>query len=350
MIAYDAILIGQGLAGTTLAWHLLGRGLRVCIIDRESSNTSSKIAAGLITPITGMRLVKTWRFDECFAYTTQFYDQVEKQTQSRFFFNRKMVRLFANETEQSTFQRRMTDEGFRKLVQQPTPLVNEDWFANPLGGFEMQQASQLFTERYLEVSRDYFQQQDSYQTASLDLEQDIVLGEGNVKIPRLNLLAEKLILCQGFNAIRNPWFRFVRFNPAKGEILTLRIPGLHEERIIHRGVWLMPLGEERFRTGSTYEWDQLDNLPTPKGQDEILSRVRDFLRLPLEVIDHQAAVRPALHDLKPVLGFHPEYSQLAIFNGLGSKGSLLAPYFANQFADALVDGKLIDPEVSLDRK
>ena len=60
----DAIIVGQGLAGTTLAWCLLEAGLSVLVTDREEEVTSSKIAAGLITPITGQRLALSWQVDK----------------------------------------------------------------------------------------------------------------------------------------------------------------------------------------------------------------------------------------------------------------------------------------------
>lgn len=95
----------------------------------------------------------------------------------------------------------------------------------------------------------------------------------------------------------------------------------------------MPLGNELFRVGSTYEWQQLDNVPTDAGRDEITSKLATFLRLPFEVVGHQAAVRPIHRNQYPVVGWHPVQRQLGYFNGLGSKGTLHAPYFARRFAD-----------------
>ena len=149
------------------------------------------------------------------------------------------------------------------------------------------------------------------------------------------------------HAIANPWFQHIQFKPAKGEILTVRIRGLTEERIVHRGVWLMPLGDELFRVGATYEWSQLDSQPTVTGREEICSRLKEFLRLPLEVIGHDAAVRPILKHQYPVVGMHPGQPRLGYFNGLGSKGSLQAPWLAHHFANALTGRGTLDPEVDM---
>jgi len=159
--------------------------------------------------------------------------------------------------------------------------------------------------------------------------------------------AGRAVFCQGIDAVQNPWFAHVRFKPAKGEILTVRIKGLPEERIIHRGVWLMPLGDGFFRVGATYEWDELNDIPTTVGREEICSRLRDFLRLPFEVIAHDAAVRPIVLHQYPVVGMHPHFPQFGFFNGLGSKGSLQAPWLAHHLAESLCSGQPIDPEVGM---
>ena len=347
---FDFIIVGQGLAGTALAWSLRWNGFRVLVIDRNSPVTSSKIAAGLITPITGQRLVKTWRFDELWPVAVAFYRRVEQETGMTLFRQTPMVRLFSNDSEVDVLATRITSPGFCEMVRQPDPLIAPSEFIGEKGGFEMPSAGQLDVPRYLSTSRDLFVREGCYLTADLDVGTDVVLDGLGVNLPRLGVRAGRLIFCQGIDAAENPWFRAVRFRPAKGEILTLRIRGLVENRVIHRGVWLAPLGGDLFRAGSTYEWQQLDTVPTVAGRDEILSRLREFLRLSFEVMDHQAAVRPIHLNQYPVAGWHPDYGQLGYFNGLGSKGTLHAPYFASHLVRVLSGEVALDPEVDLNRK
>src|SRR5688572_24439561 len=141
-MTFDFLIVGQGLAGTALAWHLRWYGYRVLVLDRGDAVTSSRIAAGLLTPITGKRLALTWRFADLWPNAVAFYRRVEAETGEVFFRERPMVRLFQNDEEREIFAKRAASE-FRGLVRQPEPLVNADWFANPLSGFEMTQAGQL---------------------------------------------------------------------------------------------------------------------------------------------------------------------------------------------------------------
>jgi glycine oxidase len=342
----DFIIIGQGLAGTTLAWQLHRRGLRVLLVDREGGNSSSRIAAGLITPVTGKRLAKSWRLDELYPAAAAFYRWVEARTHETFFLQRPSLRLFQDEEEREEYRKRACGV-LAVLVRVPEPPINSDWFIAPFGGFEMPTAARLDVSRYIAVSRAFFQQSNEYLLADIDPKSDVEIAADGVRLPRFGFKCQAVIFCRGFDPAADPWFGGIRFNAAKGEILTMRIPELREERTVHRGVWLAPVGGDIYRTGSTYVWDDLRPEPTAAGRAEIEGRLRQFLRLPFEVMGHQAAVRPVIDAGYPVLGSHPEYPQVAYFNGLGSKGSLLAPFFAEQLSAYLMGERKVDPEVDV---
>ncbi|QDU36039.1 bifunctional tRNA (mnm(5)s(2)U34)-methyltransferase/FAD-dependent cmnm(5)s(2)U34 oxidoreductase [Maioricimonas rarisocia] len=344
--AVDDIIVGQGLAGTTLAWALRGRGRRVVVIDPEEAVTSSRIAAGLITPVTGQRLVPTWRQQEFWPVACDFYRRVEAETKTKFFERRSMVRLFVSESERQRYCDR-ADAELAGLVRDPEQPLNADCFDASLGAFEMPDGGRLDVATYLDASRAWLRANNAMVSGRIDPLRDVNLKDDGVVLPGFGLRAERLVFCEGAAGRGNPWFDSVRFRPAKGEILTLQIPGLEEDRVIHRGIWLVRVADDRYMAGSTYEWEQLDCEPTPAGREEICERLRAFLRLPFEVVGHMAAVRPALADFRPVLGPHPEHPQLVCFNGLGAKGSLQAPFFARQLAALLAGEGAIDDEVNV---
>lgn len=334
------VIIGQGLAGTALAWQLHRRGRSVLVVDRERGGCSP-LAAGLMTPVTGKRLATSWRWDELYPAAVAFYRAAEADTGEAFFHQRPSLRLFATDAERARYTQRSPAGTAR------TTRIRADWFHAPLGGFEMA-AARLDVPRYLEASRAHFRTHGAYLAAEV-APRDLEPIAHGVRIASLGIEAEALILCRGFDAATDPRFGRLRFNAAKGEILTVRIPGLAEERVVHCGIWLAPVGGEVFRAGSTYTREPLDALPTAEGRAEIEARLRAFLRLPFEVLDHRAAVRPVVDAGFPVLGRHPAFPRLAYLNGLGSKGSLLAPFFANQLAAHLCGEGEIDARLDVSR-
>ncbi len=171
--------------------------------------------------------------------------------------------------------------------------------------------------------------------AHLDLAAELEPERERVVLAGHGIEVRCAVLCQGFAATRSPWFDQLSFRPAKGEALTVRVPGLRSERTVHRQVWLAPADGDRFRVGATYGWDALDDVPTSEGREELEGKLRGLLRRPYEVVDHQAAVRPIMSGRRPRAGMHPDHPCLGLLNGLGSKGSLLAPTVAAQLADLL---------------
>lgn len=342
----DFVVVGQGIAGATVAWQFHRRGLRVLVVDRGAGPSASRVAAGLITPVTGKRLARSWRLDEVFPAALEFYRWVEAKTGADLLSQRPSLRLFQDEAECDEYRRRLPTI-LSGLVRAPTTPINADWFSAPFGGFEMPTAARLDVATYLDRTRDFFQRRGEFLLADLDPARDLEFAPDEARLPRFNVAARAVVFCRGYAAESDPWFGGIRFNAAKGEILTLRIPGLHEERIIHRGIWLAPLGGDRFRAGSTYVWDDLQPTPTAEGRATIEARLKAFVRLPFEVLDHNAAVRPVIDAGYPVLGRHPSHPRLAYFNGLGSKGSLLAPFFADQLAGCLLEDRQPDPKLDV---
>ncbi len=351
MRTFDDIIVGQGLAGSVLAWQLRWRGRRVLVIDREDTQTASRIAAGLVTPVTGMRFVRSWRFDEFWPAAVNFYRRVEEETGASVFRVHPAVRIFASPTEHDDYHKRLEAGRLHGETRTPNPPLNADTFQQPFGAFEMPSAARLDTTRFLQVTRTMLKQQDSYLQADIDPTTDVEPMSDAVRLPRLDLTAQRLFFCEGFAAHRNPWFGDLIFDPAAGEILTVRIPGLTESRTVHRGLWLTAEHAEHvFRVGATYDRDDREGQRTPVGKETILQQLGEFVPHSVEVLQHDAAVRPIVLGRNPVIGQHPLHPALWLFNGLASKGALQAPAVAAHLVDA-ADGQIpIDPEYDLSHR
>ncbi|GAB4151125.1 MAG: FAD-dependent oxidoreductase [Planctomycetaceae bacterium] len=335
MNSFDVCIIGQGIAGTTLAWQLHWNGQRVAIVDPHKPVTASRIAAGLMTPITGQRLVKHARYHEDYNFAVGFHRKVERETNSSFLHEKAALRLFVSHEERQLFEEKATRD-FAGSVKRVNSLDGHTALNMRHGGFEMSPAGRLNVSRYLDVSRQFFEQRQTFFQAEIDLPDDLSLSETSVAIPKLELEADRLVFCQGFASIDNPWFGAIPFDAAKGEILTVRIPGLKSRQVVHRGVWLAPCKEDLFRVGATYDRAHFNETPTPAGRAELCRRLENLLRVPYEIVDHRAAVRPIIQGKQPRMGFHPERKRLGILNGLGSKGALMAPRLAARFVEALM--------------
>lgn len=342
----DFLIVGQGLAGTCLAWELLGRGASVHVVDRGETMTASKISGGLLNPVIGRNYNLSWRFRESFEAATGFYRAREEQLGTRFFRESPLVRLFRDENERNTFERKRVGGVYDGLLTdpQPDPLVPSG-INNEHGGFEIARAGAVDTAGFLDASRRHFLQ--------LGCMTEAECGPADID-PRLSGVhwretnADCVVMCLGYDGMSCPCFSWVPFRPAKGEILSIKIDGLEEQRILNHGNWLFPASDGCWRTGTTYSWEPLDCEPTSPARAVVEKRLASLLPdFTWSVVDHTAAVRPIVHGRKPVLGRHPHHARLAIFNGLGSKGALHAPWCARHLTAHLLDGTPLDPAVDL---
>ena len=339
----DVIIVGQGLAGTTLAWQLVEAGRRVLIIDAAEPVTSSRIAAGLVTPITGKRLFLSWRCDEFLPVARSFYPRIEQRTGQRFFHDRVALRLFRSDDERQRWLARGALPEYRShlLDPQPAPLLDPELADLSFGGFAMH-AAQLDVPAYLEASR----QALDWEEMTVDWQRDVTFDERGVSIRQHR--ARYVISCEGFAAARNPYFANVAFNAAKGDILTVRFDRPLPPRTFHRGIWVAPTAEpDVFRVGSTYDRTTLDQVPSASARSEIEGKLKNFFRVPYTVLDHRAAVRPIITESRALVGLHPDQERLGYFNGLGSKGSLHGPWYARCFTDFIVHGAPLPREIDV---
>ena len=344
----EFLVVGQGLAGTALACELLWRGREVLVVDPGEAVTSSKVAAGLVTPITGQRLALGWRVDEMLAAARPFYARIEAEWGARFFHPRVVRRVFRGAEEAALWEKRRHEPARQAHVARA--WVPE---AGPFGGCEFHGAH-LDTVGYLAAAREALRRRGWLLEARLD------------PAEAASWPARRVIFCQGFEGAGNPYFDWIRWRAAKGEILTVRTSGLDRGTILSAGQWIVPLEEradaeasgdggrpddasQLARTGSTYDWDRLDTQPTAAARAKLEAGFAALHGRPYEVVAHQAAVRPIICESRAVIGVHPAREKLGFFNGLGSKGSLHAPFFARQLAAHLVESRPLDDWCDLRR-
>lgn len=340
------LIIGQGISGTFLSWYLEQAGASVIVMDENRSNTASRVAAGLINPVTGRRLVKSWMIDELMPFAWNAYSKIGNELHIDCIREASLKQFFNAPDMQDAFNKRSIEE--------PGYLCapdNDDWrqfFNYPFGWGNIRPCYIADVKKLTAAYRQHLIDQNKLIEEIFDASQ-LVTDEGYVSYK--NIHAQKIIFCDGAAGLNNPWFNRLPYSLNKGEALTLHIPQLSTDHIYKFRQTLIPIEhlENLFWFGSSYEWTYDDELPSQKFRENAEAELKHFLKLPYTVIDHQAAVRPANVERRPFVGVHPSYPQIATLNGMGTKGCSLAPYFAQQLALHLVKGEPIQPDVDVNR-
>ncbi|GAB3822767.1 NAD(P)/FAD-dependent oxidoreductase [Pontibacter rugosus] len=333
---YDFIVVGHGLAGAILSYTLRKRGHQVLVIDEPRASGASRVAAGLLNPIAGKRFAKTWLADTFIPAADAFYNELEARFEQQLFVHKPIYKIFSSIGEQNTWMAKSGGgEWGDYILATHTQSINQPGIDDPNGGIMIGRGGNLQVALMLDLLEQELTGKGLLLPERFEIDK-LQLTEGGVKYKEQE--AKQLIFCEGFQVIHNPYFRWLPIQPTKGEVLEVQTQNFDPECIYNKAVYVVPVGGSRFKVGATYDWRQPDEEPSATGQQELSERFSQIASQQFQVVHHWAGIRPAVRDRKPLLGTHPQYPQLAVFNGMGSKGVLMAPYLAQHFSDVL-EGK-----------
>ncbi|MES2795183.1 MAG: FAD-dependent oxidoreductase [Bacteroidota bacterium] len=345
--SFDYLIVGQGLAGSLLAHKLIEKGANIAIIDNPNGASSSKVAAGIFNPVTGKRFVKTWLCDDIYPKIIPFYQSLELKFGSKFLHLIPIVRPISNNKEQNIVIDLCDDHQNEPYIEYlPSPTEISKTIQSKLGVLSTKVGGWLDVnifldsiKSYLFIRSNYIESQFDY--TKLEIKKDYVIYN--------NCVFKKIIFCEGYSTVNNPFFDWLPFNAVKGEVLNLKMDLPLKNFILLKGIFIVPTGNENYKVGATYNWS--DKLPetTDEARIELEEKLNKIINVKYEVLSQKAGIRPATIDRRPFLGLHPKHETIGIFNGLGTKGVSLGPYLANEFSNFLLNSEQLNEDININR-
>jgi len=131
---FDYIIAGQGLAGSLLSYYLEMAGKTALVIDPGLFPTSSRIAAGIVHPVTGRRIVKSWRADELIPFAEQAYRLLEQKFRKTFYFNRPILEIFHSVNHMNDWLARSGEDSMQHYTGERIESNGIAGINMPLGG------------------------------------------------------------------------------------------------------------------------------------------------------------------------------------------------------------------------
>ena len=340
----EHLIVGQGLAGTMLAFELLSKNIDFRIVSSQQKSKASLVAAGMVNPLVFKRMTKSWNVDEILPFMMTRFKELEDLLNGQFYFEKKILKPLSQQ-ECELWKEREKEQGFQAYIDGIIEETPSEFICKNTAYGLVKNAGYLNLSSFLSASEEYFSQEgllikEDFNSGGIQSTGNFVLGDKEVK---------KIIFCEGYHLVNNILFEKVKMNPAKGEVLLIHTPDLSEEYIYNKLVFILPVGNQMFKVGSTYEWDDLSELPTEKGKLSIKERLDRLISCKYTIIEHWAGVRPTISDRRPVLGKHPAFDNIYVFNGLGTKGVMLAPRMAQLMANYLFNNEELPSEINLNR-
>jgi len=340
----EILIVGAGLAGISIAWHLAKKNISFDIID-SGINHSSAVAAGLINPVVFRRMAKSWRVDEFLPYANSFYKEMAEELGQQYFHSIPIRRGFAHQQEYDLWIQKQDDLGYQDYLKK---LDEEDIHFSDLknicGTGKVLGAGYVATKHFLEDTKKWLISNHQLHTETFDYE--LLNPEaGTYKSNQYDLI----IFCEGYQGLDNPWFNYLPLQATKGETLTIESSELNATETLNRKCFILPIEGNKFKVGATYVWNDRTLNATEEGKTELIKLLDLLISKNYTITEHQAGIRPTVLDRRPLIGKHPVFNKLAIFNGLGTKGYLMAPLLAKECVEYLIDDKTLDKEIDIRR-
>ncbi len=337
---YDYLIIGQGICGTWLSYYLLQEGKSVFVIDDFNESSASNIASGIINPVTGRRVVTTWMAEELLPFVWDEYNAISKKLNTQFITQKNTIVFPLAPDLQQAFEKRKQE--LNSYIH-ASPTKKEElnkYFNFPFNVMQIAPCYLIDTSALIESWREHLENNNALLNEIFE-EDELLLF--NDFIQYKNITAEKIIYCNGINASYSKYWKNLPFVQNKGQALIADIHGLSKEFIYKFGhLSVIPWKNNSWWIGSSNELNFTTAKPTNDFLQTTTAALKNILKIDFEIKEHLSSVRPAAVERRPFAGTHSIHNQIAILNGMGSKGCSLAPWFAKELAEHFINKKSIN--------
>ncbi len=341
----DYIVVGIGLAGISFCEQLRTNNKSFVVFD-NSSQQSSSVAGGLYNPVVLKRFTGVWKSKEQLGLALPMYAKLEEEFNVKLDYKIPVYRKFASTEEQNNWFTASDKPNLSEYLSEEIIKNTNNTIEAEYGFGEVLKAGRIDVKTLINTYKNYLKKEKTLFTEGFDYSL-LSINDSGVKYKSIG--AKHIVFAEGFGVTKNPFFKDLPLVPAKGELLIIHSPELKIDFVLKSGVFLIPLGNDEYIVGATYEWKDLTNNTSVKAKEELLEKLKKLITCEFETINQVAGIRPTVKDRRPLVGIHSNYKNVFVLNGLGTRGVMIGPYVAKQLYDYIENNIPLDKEIDISR-
>lgn len=341
----DYIIVGLGLAGMSFSEQLLANNKSFVVFEDNSQN-SSLVAGGVYNPVILKRFTPVWNADEQLQFATPFYKELEKKLNLNFDTKLQTRKIFNSKGDENNWFTASDKPVLSNYMESNIFREKINGVIANFGYGKLKGTGWLDTSKLLSAYRLFLKEKKAFVQEKFDYLQLEITSES---VKYKGITARKIVFCEGFGLKQNPFFNYLPLNGTKGETITIFAPELKIDFLLKSSVFVLPLGNDTYKVGATFNWTDKTCTPTQKGRKELEEKLQKTISVSYEVINQSAGIRPTVKDRRPLVGRHQKHQNLIVLNGFGTRGVMIAPITAKKLYKHLEEKEALDPEINIER-
>ncbi|WP_298545142.1 FAD-dependent oxidoreductase [uncultured Aquimarina sp.] len=341
----DYIVVGFGLSGLAFVEELK-KNNKSFLVYENYSQKSSRVAGGLYNPVILKRFTAAWLASKQMELAIPFYKNIQDKLGKPLVYELPVLRRFNSVEEQNLWFEACDKPILRtflssELIRNENKALDIPFHYGSVKGTGKIDIKKMLSLYVLDLEKKELLLNESLEHNKLVIENDFITYKG--------LKAKNIVFAEGYGVINNPFFNYLPLQGNKGEYIIIKCKGLQLKEAVKSSIFIIPLGDDLYKVGATYNNQDKTQDITVSSREQLQMKLERFLKVDYEVVDQVAGIRPTIRDRRPLIGTHPEYENVHIINGLGSRGILIGPYVANKLFDFIENKRPLEKEIDIKR-
>ncbi|CDF78151.1 FAD-dependent oxidoreductase [Formosa agariphila KMM 3901] len=341
----DYLIVGCGFAGVSFIEEAKANNKSVLVFD-DQSQRSSTVAGGMYNPVVLKRFTAVWKSQEQLDLALPFYKNLEAKLGVNLDYKLPVYRRFVSSEEQNNWFAASDKPNVGEFISTKLIKNTNQAIAADFGYGEVLQTGRIDSALLMSSYRAYLKLNDELNESSFQYNDLEATDTGYIYH---DVKAKHVVFAEGFGLKQNPFFNYLPLHGSKGELLIIHAPELKMEYLLKSSVFVMPLGDDLYKVGATYEREDKTNAITEAGKNQLLTKLKTFLNCDFTIVDQVAGIRPTVKDRRPLVGEHPKHKNMYILNGLGSRGVIIGPYVSKALFNSIENNGDLDPVIDIKR-
>ena len=341
----DYIIVGCGLAGIAFCEQLRANGKGYLVFDNHSQ-CASNVAGGLYNPVILRRFTSVWKSKEQLKIALPMYKNLESLLSTKLDYKVPVRRKLTSIEEQNNWFVASDKPELSNYMKASLVKNANEAITAPFSLGEVLKTGRIDTKaliiaykKYLKTNKRLFEDEFDY---------NLMQFNGQT-INYKDITTRNIVFAEGYGIKKNPFFKNLPLQGTKGELLTIHAPNLKLDYVLKSSVFIIPMGNNHYRIGSTYDYEDKTNTITEAAKEELLSKLKKIITSDFKVIEQVAGIRPTVSGRRPLVGRHEKYKNLYVLNGLGTRGVMIGPYVASKLYHFIENSEPLDPEIDCSR-